>query len=124
MPNFFKALTTEANPELSDAKNTALEELVSKVYTFDTYQAIFIKPENEYQTGIVEFEGKNSISIKAVFSVYIDNHTVYATLFTLDMKKLIDVPFSSYITALAAYLAGNLPTTADNTDPERRSASL
>ncbi len=97
----------EADQELVDQSNRALHRLVNGAYFFDPFLVTFHHPTNFFFTGAVDFKNEQGICVFANYSIYICKNKVHATLFTLDMVKLIDTPVNSYLRSLRAYVSFN-----------------
>jgi hypothetical protein len=103
-----KNLSIEAVPELTDKKNNAINELTKTIYTYDDCTIIFNNPKNDFQLGVVEFTDKTNFTCRGIFNIYIHKDEIYAALLTLDMVKLIDVPFMDFLTEVVNYSQFNL----------------
>ncbi|WP_183566139.1 hypothetical protein [Mucilaginibacter sp. SP1R1] len=105
MSDFLKILTTEAERALADKRNEALQTLFGKSYHLSTYTVTFHQSADALYSGIVKFTDDDGEELKAIFNVYIFDNTIYTSLLTLDMIKLIDVPFIYFISEVEHYIS-------------------
>ncbi|MDN3580868.1 hypothetical protein [Mucilaginibacter flavus] len=103
MTILYNALRTEADPELTDQKNEAINELAAKNHFFNNCMVTFHHPEGFSPIGLVEFNYKGQATLKAFYTVYIQDNILRACLVTLDMVKLIDANVQSFLQKLEAY---------------------
>jgi hypothetical protein len=103
MTILYNALRTEADPELTDQKNEAIDELAAKNHFFNNCIVTFHHPEGFNPVGLVEFSYKDNTKLKAYYTVYIQDNILRVCLATLDMVKLIDANVQSFLQKLEAY---------------------
>jgi hypothetical protein len=89
-----------ADPNLIQQRIDALNELVSESYNLGNYVVTFSIPEEHHHSGTVIFKHNNGFVANAKFEVYINNETIYASLYTADMVKLLDNPFNEYLNVI------------------------
>lgn len=104
MSHLIESLSTEVHPELSDRRNEALHELLHNSYEINKRTVTFKTANDPFYSGTASFTSFAGDTLKALFSVYIFESTVYASLLSLDMVKLIDVPFAYFVPELQSYL--------------------
>ncbi|WP_183566137.1 hypothetical protein [Mucilaginibacter sp. SP1R1] len=93
-------LKETADPKLIQLRIDALNELVDKSYHLGNYVVTFSVTEGQPNSGTVEFKHSNGFIAKGIFEVYINNETIYASLYTTDKIKLLDNPFSEYLNVI------------------------
>jgi hypothetical protein len=100
MPDFLKLLATEADVKLTDKRNYAVNDLLSNIYQIDNNQIHFKITHSVFWDGIATISNTENVNAEVLFNVYISKKNIYVALFTLDLVKLIDVPYRIFIAEL------------------------